>query len=262
MEFPPGLDELFGVSNNKQSASNFTELAKVNFKDFLEDGKTIVQLKSEMFEESDPRAVLLDLVGEIQKRISSMRALQKERKVKTRLRHPDEDSVVDKASIATQKRIDEGFTGTSDKQQETLSGPAHEADLQKSLVETGVEKKSADKLAAKIVGSNLKYLFQENGLESPAFFSVKMSGGAIIVTLNTSHPVYTNLVEVLEQDITDQSQDELKERLSNSLKALKLLLTAWARCEDEQPDGTAKHRAQEARNDWGKICRQFFEPND
>ena len=41
LSFPPALDDLFGVTNNKQSARNFTELAKVELESFLEEGQTL-----------------------------------------------------------------------------------------------------------------------------------------------------------------------------------------------------------------------------
>jgi hypothetical protein len=34
---------------------------------------------------------------------------------------------------------------------------------------------------------------------------------------------------------------------------------AWARYEDEQPDGPRKTNAQDARTDWGRIARQFLQ---
>jgi hypothetical protein len=53
--------------------------------------------------------------------------------------------------------------------------------------------------------------------------------------------------------------ETLRSRLTNSLEGLKLLLTAWARYEDEEPDGIRKTRAQDARSDWGRMARQFLE---
>ena len=34
---------------------------------------------------------------------------------------------------------------------------------------------------------------------------------------------------------------------------------AWARYEDEQPDGQRKNYAQDTRIDWGRIARRFLE---
>ena len=45
-------------------------------------------------------------------------------------------------------------------------------------------------------------------------FSVKPRGGALIITLNTNHPAYTNLVEVLEHEVAeDATTEELHNRL-------------------------------------------------
>jgi len=66
-------------------------------------------------------------------------------------------------------------------------------------------------------------------------------------------------VEVLEENIEDADIDTLRTRLANSLDALKLLLMAWARYEDEQPEGVRKQNAQDARIDWGRLARRFLE---
>lgn len=34
--------------------------------------------------------------------------------------------------------------------------------------------------------------------------------------------------------------------------------TAWARYEDEQPDGRRREAVREARTDWGRVARQFY----
>jgi hypothetical protein len=105
----------------------------------------------------------------------------------------------------------------------------------------------------------LKYSFVDADIESTAFFSVKSKGGKILISLNTSHPAYHKLVEVLDESIEGASQEDLQRRLSNASEGLKLLLMAWARYEDEQPDGKLKTSAQESRQDWGRIARQFLQ---
>jgi hypothetical protein len=76
--------------------------------------------------------------------------------------------------------------------------------------------------------------------------------------LNTSHSAYKNLVEVLEEDLEGATTEDLRERLQNARDGLKLLLTAWVRYEDEQPDGRRRELAQEARTDWGRVARTFL----
>ena len=117
---------------------------------------------------------------------------------------------------------------------------------------------AAKDLAARTVSDGLKYVFVDSDLETPAFFSVRQKGGSIIITLNTSHPAYSSLVEVLESDPGEETADELRHRLNGAAEGLKLLLMAWARYEDEQPDGMRRERAQETRVDWGRLARQFL----
>jgi Histidine kinase-, DNA gyrase B-, and HSP90-like ATPase len=131
--------------------------------------------------------------------------------------------------------------------------------IKETLKEEGITETKAELLAATTVDDGLKYTFVEAPLDTPAFFSVKPRGGAIIVTLNTNHPAYQNLVEILEEDVDKADIDSLRSRLVNSLDGLKLLLMAWARYEDEQPDGKRKDNAQDTRIDWGRVARRFLE---
>ncbi|WP_315787390.1 hypothetical protein [Fischerella sp. JS2] len=116
----------------------------------------------------------------------------------------------------------------------------------------------AELLAATTVDDGLKYTFAQAPIDTPEFFTVQSRGGAIIVTLNTNHPAYQNLVEILEEDVDKADIDTLRSRLVNSLDGLKLLLMAWARYEDEL-DGKRKENAIDTRIDWGRVARRFLE---
>jgi hypothetical protein len=132
----------------------------------------------------------------------------------------------------------------------------------KALTDQGIAEDQAKDLSARTINDGLKYTFAEADLETAAFFSIKPRGGAIIVTLNTNHPAYNKLVEVMEKDMDNVDAETLRYRLSNSLEGLKLLLMAWARYEDEQPFGPRRDRVQETRHDWGRIAREFLESED
>jgi len=54
----------------------------------------------------------------------------------------------------------------------------------------------------------------------------------------------------------------MRTRLVTARDGLKLLLMAWARYEDEQPDGPRRRVAQNARWDWGRIAEQFLDDDD
>jgi hypothetical protein len=104
----------------------------------------------------------------------------------------------------------------------------------------------------------LKYVFAHADIQTPAFFTVRPKAGTIIITLNTEHPAYDKLMEIVDEDIEDASREELIDRLSRARDGLKLLLEAWARYEDTLPDGNIKDKAQEVRNDWGRMAKRFM----
>ena len=263
IEFPPALDDLFGVTNSKQSARNFSELANLDIEKLLTDGKTISQLKEQLIEDEDPRGPLIDIAHKINKTIASIRGLIDAQTLNSgsgQRRHQG-SSAEKVATDVTEERKKEGHQGQSDKD-ESLPLEARKVIIETTLIETGVLESKAEELAAKTVSDGLKYTFTKAYMETAAFFSVKTGGGAIMITLNANHPAYKNLVEVLEEEVEGVDLETLRSRLTNSLEGLKLLLMAWARYEDEQPDGPRRQRAQDARVDWGRVARQFLDGDE
>lgn len=262
IDFPPALDLVFGVTNNKQFANNFSDLGKFGLEELVKDGKSITQLKEELSEEGDPKALLIDIAERIESSLSVIRKLLKaqtknEERVQTK-RHEDANSVEKKATDATNERLIEvGIKGTSDHQEEEEDEEKRKGEVQASLENEGIE--NAAEITNWLFKSNLKYSFVEADIESHAFFTVKTKGGKILISLNTNHPAYKNLVEVLELTTDETPIEDLKLRLLNASDGLKLLLMAWARYEDEQPDGVSKNKAQDARQDWGRIARKFLQ---
>lgn len=261
IEFPPAIDEIFGVTNNKQFANNFSELGKIDLDELVKDGKTFTQLKEELREEGDPKAYLIDIVQKINSNLSAIRSVIKAQKENDdradKTRHSNSTESAEKlATEATEERVKEGHKGTSDTQE---GKPLEErkADVEKTLEDEGIT--NASEVVDWLFNQNLKYSFVVSDIESPAFFTVKSRGGKILISLNSNHPAYHKLVEVLEESTSDSNDEELKQRLSNASEGLKLLLMAWARYEDEQPDGKLKSNVQDARQDWGRIAKQFLQ---
>jgi hypothetical protein len=261
--FPPALDDVFGVTNNKQAARNFADVARMDIDALTNGGQTITQVKDEMREDNDPRGALLDVAQAIRSNLSSLRDLIKQQSINTRSsqkRH-EETKAERTATLHTRERQEEGKYGRSDKAEALPVAERKEA-IATFLKEEGYAPQAADDIAARTVDDGLKYRFAQAALDSPAFFSVRPEGGAIIITLNTNHPAYDKLMDVLERDTQGNSNDELTSRLGRARDGLKLLLSAWARYEDEQPDGRPRTVAQDARSDWGRIARQFLEGED
>lgn len=261
VDFPPALDEIFGVTNNKQSAANLADLAGVEKDELAEKHgyKTYHELKDAWREEQDIREPLLVVKDAIETtRGTLMGLLKAQTKGKRGKRRHSKDSAESKATEATEKRKRDGFAGLSD-ESESLDRETRKREVEEGLSSEGVDENKAKEVAATTIDNGLKYVFGHADSNSSAFFNVKPKGGALLITLNTRHPAYVNLVEVLEESTEGASESDIRSRLGRALHGLKLILEAWARYEDELPDGDRRIAAQETREDWGRVARQFLE---
>ena len=259
VDFPPALDELFGVTNNKQSARNFSDLA--SRLESLKGSPDWNEFLKELSDEADPRAPLLEILDLIDRRVRALRnliQLQKAGADRARRRH-EAGSAEAAATAATRERQGQGQIGQSDAE-ESLPQDERQHLVEEALVESGLSPSDAQEMAAKTIGHGLKYIFTEAALEGTAFFSVAPKAGEILIKVNTNHPAYGNLLEVLETDPPEGvSVDELKNRLVRAGRGLKLLLMAWARYEDEQPSDQLRAETQDARAAWGQMAYRFLQ---
>ena len=259
VEFPPSLDEIFGVTNNKQAARNFTETA-LAIGAILGEAKSVAALKEEMSEENDPRGPLIDIAHLIDRRLAAIRKIIKIQTKNTgtgQSRH-DPGGAESQATEVTKSRQSKGNRGVSDKD-EALPAEQRTAALAQDLEEDGLSGEQAKELAARTIEQGIKYTFAVANLEGRTFFTVKPVAGEIVIKLNANHAAYSNLVEVLEDDPdADVTAEDLLERLGKANRGLKLLLMAWARFEDEAVPDTKREDIQEIRHDWGRYAAEFL----
>lgn len=264
VRFPPALDELFGVTNNKQSARNFSELAKMDLDELIKDEQGWGAGRDRLEAEEDPRLPLFEIAQRVQKNLNTIRGLIKAQTASSNQankRHQENSSPEAKATEVTRKRQEEGHQGVSDKQEQTPP-EVRQQEITQELSDKGLAQNSAESLAALTVNRGLKYTFAAASLNSvPSFFDVTPKGGTLIITLNINHPAYEHLIELLEEDVNEAGIETLKQRLTRAKSGLKLLLTAWARYEDEQPD-KQRTRVQDARWDWGRMARDFLDGDE
>ena len=257
VEFPPALDEIFGVTNNKQSARVLSDMLNVTLEELAanEDVRPSRFLE-DLEKQGDPRVGLIRLAEHIRKNLGTMRKLLRaQMRGDKRRRRYDGNAAEVRGTTATRERQEQGQEGRSDAAEERPA-PEREAELVNEMEEAGLPVGQAHDLAHHIIEERLKYVFVESALDSPAFFSVTPRAGVIMIRINTEHPVYTHLLEVLED--SEDEERSATERLANAREGLKLLLEAWARYEDEQPEGPRRDEAMDARSDWGRVARRFF----
>ena len=268
IDFPPSLDDVFGVTNNKQYANNFRELGDLDIETTLKErGQTIHEFKEELIQDNDPKVHLIEIAIDIKNQIKILmntisaqaKRLEKE---DSPGRHDEKENEAEKhATEVTKTRSEEGHTGGSETRAEGKSEEEKQKEIENELTSDNVPE--ASEYAEEIFKSDLKYQFVNASFESRAFFSVSPLGGKIIIKLNTSHPAYNQFVEILSDDINlETEKEELINRLAKAKDGMKLLLMAWARYEDEQPDGKLKDNVKDARMDWGKMASEFIRVDD
>jgi hypothetical protein len=259
ISFEPGLDELFGVSNNKQSARNLAEAAKIDTNAIIkEHGGSVSAARRALKEDEDPLEPLLEIVNRVQTNIKLMRSvIQTQAEGRRRRTRHNEVSVEAQATSAVRKRQEEGHHGRSD-DDESKSVEERKADVADQLEHHGHSRASAEAMAAETIDKGLKYRMDVASLEGGAFFSVQPRGGVLLVTLNTDHPAYKLLLGARDPKDLPDDPDKLKEKLLSAQSGLEMMLFAWARYEDEQQEDQLRRATQNIRHDWGRMAEGFL----
>lgn len=262
VSFDPGLDDLFGVSNNKQFARNFAEAGRLDAEALAKDHEgRITQAKLALEEEGDPIAPLLDVIWYIERNIRAMRQhIAKQAQGRRRRRH-DKKSAEERATEAVRRRQEEGHTGASDAA-EKKDPKERKAELSDQLERDGFDTEQATELAAETIDRGLKYRIETSPLEAGAFFSVQSKGGVLLVTLNSEHPAHQLLLGAQDPSQLPDDVEQLKSSLQAAQEGLEMMLFAWARYEDEQVVAEKRRQAQNVRHDWGRMAESFLEVRD
>lgn len=261
VEFPAALDEIFGVTNNKQAATVFNELSGLDWKDLAESGESLPDVVRRLTEEGDPKGVLLTLSETIKKNLAQIRTMIKIQAKGTRKgekRHPAGDPT-EEANKRWKQRdetnpIPDGDIQPSPEDLDELSG---------DLTEDGRNEQDASEIVARVVSGDLKVVFIDKTLGgSSELFTVVTRGPATEVVFNRRHPAFEMIFDTVsaDDDLEQLSSVELQERLSKAGQAVQLLFAAWARMEREDPPNQSRY--ERVRESWGKLARDFLEPID
>ncbi len=249
VSFEPELDEVFGVTNNKQSATAFRNL-KLN--EVAEDeGQLPGEMRTLLESDNDPRFIIITISELINSKLSVIRKnLEKQTKgvqVK-RAAEKGSDKAQDAATKSTEK---DGQKGTSDILDEQLSKEEKSKQIEEELEKDGVEidEEGKNTILEAWLGKS-KYIFNTAEIRgSRVIFDVSQPAGKIKITFNSKHPAYEQFIEHLERE----------EGLS--FDALKLLFAAWGRMEDRLGAGSEEEREklEDIRMLWGQIAKEMLD---
>lgn len=255
VEFPPTLDEIFGVTNNKQGTTVFSQMAQFDLDAEKESGESESDFLERIQSEGDPRAILIPIVRHIRRQITEIRKrLAEQTKGRRSGKRYDEPTVEDLATSKFRKRVQEGHETSYDK--ETFREEDRDS-FKKSLEEDkNYPKDVAQEIADAVLTRKRKVAFLTKAMEGYAFFNVEHhQGGLTAIVFNTNHSFYDYLMKTLRPDIGDETDADLIERIKRAAETLELLFAAWARYEMEE---TQPDKLFDMRQEWGKMARFFL----
>ena len=248
--FSRNCDELFGVDHNKQMVANFTQAATILARD---DRRTSTILEEKGIKED----IIYRIVGDIRDRtrgmlreITQMYTLRRDISKPGGKRSPDRKAA-ETATDADREAIASGteVPTDTDKDREQKSPEEREAGLKDHFVQTGHLDQDAQNLAKMLIQQDLSYQFNSRQLDGSQIFNVRSSQGVLLINLNTEHPIYELLRHI--EDCIDENGDE-SDPAFQAIVAIRLLLSSWARMEDQTESKEERKQIQNIAINWGR----------
>jgi len=246
ISFDATLDEIFGVTNNKQAATAFKQLTKEEIAN--EEDIKPSEVKKHLQAENDSRHIILDISEQIYSKLQAIRGeLKKQREGAAKKDETAKTDQAEKAASDAAKSV-EGL-GVSDKKKEALTEEEKKQELQKELERDGVSPDDEDiQTVINIALENdEKFIIGVSDMRgADIIFDVTQPAGKLKVTINESHVFYKNLIEPL-MGINDRSLDFIK-----------LLFASWALMEDREQDENLRDQLLEIRKEWGQYAKKMI----
>jgi len=236
VSFPPGLDRVFGVLNNKQAAVNLRPM-DVDEDAEAEGFSTPEEYKLDLRDNGNSKHIMYEVASEIK---------QMRKKLEEDFKEYPSGNISDQAlsglnvsDIATEKSKERSSVNPTDFDE---TKPSLEG-VKKTLIDSGKNEQEAEEQARRILEKGRKFEIEVVPLNTPAFFDVTRENGFILLQINENHPFYTNV---------------LSKQNPNEKLLLELVLAAWARLEQETTSDQKRRNLQTARAGWGEILDDFI----
>ena len=287
IDFPPALDSLFGVNNNKQSATKleafgndfdceaFIKSYRENWIDSHPNDKdrtfTVSDVIRQMQADKDLTWVMLFLlyvVNETKRRMREQIDRMKESLPKRRNQKPAYGSASDEAS-SEKYPIGRGVSALATKQELSPSDPITDEQKQDEITKAVLAKEtysSEDERLEDIrnfknwLASDEQVLFKvTNNTGSSSFFEGRYDQEfqRIMIFLNSAHPAYSNIFESIsflseDEEVGYETINENKNKMVLLRKSLALLLFTWIayECKDNM-SSEQRRMVRNAREAWG-----------
>ncbi|MBR1404522.1 MAG: ATP-binding protein [Treponema sp.] len=188
--FNPELDEIFGVSNNKQ----YVELKKLETQDF-DDSNEIQPIWNILSEE-------------VSATISDMYKRNKEiRKSSRSLAENAIPASTQVANIVEENADDNQDTETANIRKITPVEQLEQAGEKVLIEDVGVEQPTKDEIY-RFLNNSVNFVYKDIGKFGPAF-DYSFSLGTSVITINIAHKFYTSFFEKVSEDSNSKTTFEL-----------------------------------------------------
>ncbi|WP_153447612.1 ATP-binding protein [Vibrio algicola] len=248
VSFPPTLDAVFGVTNNKQDAIRlipyemktiFTQAGFESEQEYLRD----------LEENSDSLLQVLKVVAVIKKHVSALTKALDTINVEGKAVKGDEPKTVSEgaASKATQGSAHRETHGHKTKE-ETPKQLKKEDVVDHLKKAGGMSDEEAEEKAERLILTGNRFLIEDVARDSEAFFDVSTSKGLTLVLFNTNHVFYQKLVSKLGGD---------------ELEIMQTTIAGFARVMNETTDERRLAYLNTIRREWGLVISEFLQgPED
>ena len=256
VQFGRNCDELFGLDHNKQMVANFTQAAKA----LAQDDRPTQVILDELGIDGDP---IYDIVGKIRdqtrammREIRQMFAQRRDPPKKGGKRSP-EKKAVKTATDADRGAIESGREQPTktDRDRKQIPPEKREAGLTEQFVESGQAAQVAQQIARMLVQEDLSYQFNPAQLDGYQMFNVRSNQGVLHINLNTDHPIY-DLLRHVEGRLAENGNES--DPAFQAIVAIRLLLSSWARMEDQTESREERTRIQDIAMNWGRQADKFI----
>lgn len=248
VSFPPTLDAVFGVTNNKQDAVKLIpyEIKNISTQAGFDSEQEYLR---DLEENADSLLQVLKVVGAIKKHVADLtkklETINVEGKaVKGEQPKSTSEGAASKATQGSAHRDSHGH-----KAKETPPEKLEKKDVVDHLKKAGgMSEEEAEEKAERLILTGNRFLIEDVARDSEAFFDVSTSKGLTLVLFNTNHVFYQKLVSKLGPE---------------ELEVMQTTIAGFARVMNETTDDRRLAYLNSIRREWGLVISEFLEePSD
>ncbi|WP_169369491.1 ATP-binding protein [Streptosporangium roseum] len=258
--FDPCLDEVFGVTNNKQDAPYLGQALRLAREHHLPKDEAI---EEGLFDEEHPIAELYDMAYQLVALVNQMKQEGKSEKQAASRARGTQPDVTNVASSVKQNRSAVTPTPGETDFADTKPDPSKAVEtIQQALEEQDVPAEIRKLIIANYQRGVTVQVIERPMKQAAAFFWPDEALNLEILCLNNAHPAYESLIRPLRvssEELERMTEDEAKGMLVQSADAMTWLLLAWSRYENEHRKSPLSRNIQEIRDGWGRRLAEYVE---